>query len=184
MTEKGKQFEQIFETIASDPSAWLEQAQGMKMAAEPVLQSFLEILNEPQSRPGVRLKKLAYIDAYMLLIGFAFENLLKAIAVSRGLLTLPNKKLKVDSMLKHDWDHHRLTGLACSLHLQLTLEEHRYFERLEEFIRWSGRYPVSMKSGIYADSRSAGRLSVTIPTDPEMSDRLFDKLSKLINNPK
>jgi hypothetical protein len=184
MTERRKQFDQTFEIIASDPSAWLEQAQGMKIAAEPILQSFREILDVPQTLPGVRLKKLAYIDAYMLLIGFAFENLLKAIAVSRGLLTLRNKQLRFDPMLSHDRGGHSLTGLASSLHLQLTSQEHQYFERLEEFIYWAGRYPVSMKSGTYADSHSAGRLSVIIPTDPEMSDKLFDKLSKLINNHK
>lgn len=184
MTEKRKKFEQTFEIIATDPSAWLEYAHGMKMAAKPILQSFLEILDVPQTLPGIRLKKLAYINAYMLLTGFAFENLLKAIAVSRGLITLDNKKLNFDSRLSSKKSGHSLTGLARDLQLQLTSEEHRYFERLEEFIYWAGRYPVPKKSDIYADSHSVHRLSVDIPNDPEMSDKLFDKLSKLISNPK
>jgi len=179
MTKERKQFEQMFKIVASDPNAWLEQAKGMKLAAEPVLQSFLEIIDEPQSRPGIRLRKLAYIDAYMLLTGFAFENLLKAIAVDRGLITLNKTNLRG---LSRQMGGHSLTELACRLNLQLTSEERNYLERLEEFTYWAGRYPVSRRLGDYADSHSAGRLSF-VTTDPEMSDRLFDRLSKLINNP-
>jgi hypothetical protein len=179
VTKERKQFEQIFRIVASDANAWLAQAKGMKLAAEPVLQDFLEIIDEPQSRPGIQLRKLAYIDAYMLLTRFAFENLLKAIAVDRGLMTLNNTNLRG---LSRQMDGHSLTKLACRLNLQLTSEERNYLERLEEFTYWAGRYPVSRRLGDYADSHSACRLSF-VTTDPEMSDRLFDRLSKLTNNP-
>jgi len=186
MTQERKKYEQIFEVIASDPNSWLEYAYGMKMAAEPVLQGFLEILNEPQTRSGIRLKKLAYLEAYMLLIGFAFENLLKAIAVKRGLITVGGKGLKFDSSLtgKRARAGHGLTEIACTLQLQLTPEEQKHLKRIEEFSYWAGRYPIPKELSTYVDSHSGGNLSLVIPTDSKMTDRLFDKLSRLINNPK
>jgi len=183
MTKERDQFEETYEIVAKDPGVWLEQAQGMRVAANPILKSLLEILYEFQNRPGVRLQKLAYVTGYMILIGFAFEMLLKAIAVDRGLITVKNKHLEFDRKLKHmnQKGGHCLTGIADDLQLKLTPQEHQYLWRLEEYIYWA-RYPVSMKSGTYADAHSGRRLSFTT-ADPGLSDKLFNKLTKLINTP-
>ncbi len=58
MTEKRNQYEQTFAIIANDPSAWLEYAYGMKMTAQLILQSFLEIVDQPISRPECGLNNM------------------------------------------------------------------------------------------------------------------------------
>ncbi len=177
MTRPREQFEETFALIATDPGAWVEQAHGMRVAAEPILQSFLEILDESQTRPGIRLKKLAYVRAYMLLMGFGFENLLKAIAAKRGLLTA-NPDLSVDESVSKEKGGHSLTGLARSLGLELPPAEREYLQRLEEYVYWAGRYPVSRRRGTYVEGHSAGRLTF-ITSDPRLGTELFDKLAGL-----
>ena len=181
MTKERKQFEEHFALTVMDPSSWLEQAQGIRVAASPVLERLLGILHEPQTRPGVRLQMLACVRGYMLLTGFAFENVLKAIAVKRGLLRTTSQKLIFDPKLKREKGGHSLTAFSRDLQLKLTLAERQYLKRLEEYTRWAGRYPVPLNSGEYADSHSGGRLSFTTD-DPRMGDVLFDKLSDLVES--
>jgi hypothetical protein len=180
MNQRRGQFEEAFALTAADPGAWVEQAQGMTIAAEPILKSLLEILDESQNRPGIRLRKLAYVRAYMLLMGFGFENLLKAIAAKRGLLAT-NPNLTLDRGLSREKGGHSLTGLARSLQLALTDAEQEYLERLEEYVYWAGRYPVSLKRDTYVDGHSARRLSF-ITSDPTLGGELFDKLVKLVES--
>lgn len=180
MAQKRRQAEETFALTAMAPEAWLEQAQAMRVAAEPILQSFLGILHTSQTRPGVRLRKLAYTRAYMLLTGLAFENLLKAIAVKRGLLTA-NPDLTFDQGLNREKGGHSLIGLARSLQIELILAEQEYFQRLEEYLYWAGRYPVPLKLGTYTDSYAARRLSFSM-TDPKLGDELFEKLAKLVQS--
>jgi hypothetical protein len=181
MTKARKQLEDHFAITVMDPGSWLEQAQGMRVAANPVLERLLGILHESQTRPGMRLQQLACIRGYMLLTGFAFENVLKAIAVKRGLLRTANQKLIFDTKLKREKGGHSLTALSRDLQLKLTLAERQYLRRLEEYIRWAGRYPVPLNSGEYADSYSGSRLSFTM-ADPRMGNALFDKLSVLVRS--
>ena len=177
MTRQREQFEETYALIATDPGAWAEQAQGMRVAAEPILQSLLEILNQSQNQPGIRLKKLAYVRAYMLLMGFGFENLFRAIAAKRGLL-MTNPNLRVDGRVAQEKGGHGLTGFARSLRLELSPTERKYLQRLEEYVYWAGRYPVARKRGTYVDAHSARRLSF-ITSDPSLGTKLFDKLALL-----
>jgi hypothetical protein len=176
MGQRHGQYEKTFALLAADPGAWVEQAQGMAIAAEPIHKSLIEILHESQNRPGIRLRKLAYVRAYMLLMGFGFENLLKGIAVKRGLLET-NPKLTFRG-LSHEKGGHCLTGLARSLELALTPDEKQYLERLEEYVHWAGRYPVSLTPDTYVGAHSASRLSF-ITSDPTLGGILFDRLVKL-----
>ena len=177
MPRQCEQFEETYALTATDPGAWAEQAQGMRVAAEPILQSLLEILNQSQNQPGIRLKKLAYVRAYMLLMGLGFENLFKAIAAKRGLL-MKKPDLHFDERLSQEKGGHSLTGFARSLRLELSPAEREYLQRIEEYVYWAGRYPVALKRGTYVDAHSARRLSF-ITSDPSLGTGLFDKLALL-----
>lgn len=177
MSQQRKQFEETYELIATDPDAWAEQAQSMKVAAEPILQSLLEILSQSQNEPERRLKTLAYIRAYILLMGFGFENLFRAIAAKRGLLRA-DPDLHVDGGVIQEKGGHGLTGSARSLRLELSSTEREYLQRLEEYVHWGGRYPVARKCGTYVGALSAQRLSF-ITSDPRLGTELFDKLAAL-----
>lgn len=183
MSQRSREHEETFALEAGDPYAWLEHAKTLKIAAEPILERLRETIRDSTSHPAIRnILMLAYSRGYMLLTGFAFENLLKAIAVGRGLITPDNGRLKFDPSLNRQKSGHSLTGLSHSLKLQLAAEELDYLGRLEEYTYWGGRYPVSNSLDTFVNGYSARRLSFK-PTDPSLSDRLFDKLSKLISRP-
>lgn len=177
MTPQREQFEDTYALIATDPGSWAGLAREMSVAAEPILQDLLRISSQSQNLPGIRLKKLAYVRAYMLLMGFCFENLFKAIAAKRGLLTT-NPDLRFDGRLAKEKGGHGLTGIARVLQLDLSPSERKYLQRLEEYVHWAGRYPVALKRGTYVDAHSSRRLSF-ITSDPRLGTDLFDKLVEL-----
>lgn len=174
------QFEESYKLIGIDPAAWLEQAFGMKIAADPVLKSLMDICCNPQDQLDVRLKKLAYVRAYMLLMGYAFENLIKAIAAKRGLLSM-NPNLGFDKSFKQEKGGHGLSASAGSLDLKMSASERAYLRRLEEYLHWAGRYPVSLKRGTYVDGYSERQLTF-ISSDPQLGDALFKRWTDLIEN--
>lgn len=113
----------------------------------------------------------------MLLMGFSFENLFKAIAAKKGLLKT-NPDLCFDARVSKEKGGHGLTGIARSLQLGLSPDEKEYLQRLEEYVYWAGRYPVPLKRGTYVGAHSSQQLSF-ITTDPELGTELFDRLAKL-----
>lgn len=180
MTRLRAQLEETYALVGRDPAAWVEQAQGMRIAADPILESLLHIVDVPQNQPGIRLKKLAYVRAYMLLMGYSFENLLKAIAASRGLLAT-DPDMRFDTSFKREKGDHGLTAAARSLDLEMSPSEEAYLRRLEEYLYWAGRYPISRRRGTYVDGHSERHLTF-ISSDPELGGALFDRFAEVVAN--
>jgi hypothetical protein len=157
------QAQESFAVHSTDPAAWYELARTLRMAAEPIQRRLFEIAEIPQNLEGIRLEKLAYVRAYMLLTGLAFENLLKAIGLLR------HQSIK-------ERGGHGLVGMAQSLALDLAPAERDYLGRLEEYVVWAGRYPVSRKAGTYVTSERRGLLTFR-SDDPQVSETLFEKLA-------
>src|SRR5689334_18642274 len=80
MTPPRDDINEAFDRQSADPQAYLLLARTLTIAAAPELAGFREAVHAPPAE--VRLEVLAYINAYMLLTGLAFENLLKATALS------------------------------------------------------------------------------------------------------
>lgn len=180
MMQSRDQFEESYKLIGTDPAAWLEQALGMKIAADPVLESLMALFCNSGNKIDVRLKKIAYVRAYMLLMGYAFENIIKAIAAKRGLLAM-NPNLGFDKSFKQEKGGHGLSAAAGSLDLDMSASEQAYLRRLEEYLHWAGRYPVSLKRGTYVDGHSERQLTF-ISSDPQLGDALFHRWADLIEN--
>jgi hypothetical protein len=70
---------------------------------------------------------------------------------------------------------HGLLAIADSLTLDLAQEERDFFRRLEEYVVWAGKYPVSLAAEAYVTSDRERLLSFR-SDDPELSDSLFHKL--------
>ena len=180
MTQSRNQIEETYKNIGTDPATWFEQALGIKIAADPVLKSLMDLFCDSGNQVDVRLKKIAYVRAYMLLMGYAFENLIKAIAAKRGLLAL-NPNLSFDKSFKQEKGGHGLSASAISLDLDMSASEQAYLRRLEEYLHWAGRYPVSLKRGTYVDGHSERQLTF-ISSDPQLGDTLFQRWTALIEN--
>jgi hypothetical protein len=69
--------EETYRLVEGDALGWLEHGRGALLSAEVVYAALTEIMPLSQTLPGIREKKLAYMQSFMLLTAIAFENLLK-----------------------------------------------------------------------------------------------------------
>ena len=92
--------EGVYELLGQSPLTWLEQAEFLRMSAALILKKLAEILDIPQTYPGVRAQKMAFIDSYMLLMGLSFENLIKGVHI------LKTPSLSIEDRMKI-WKSHR-----------------------------------------------------------------------------
>jgi hypothetical protein len=134
-----------------DPAAWIRSADALIEAAEclrPAVEEHWRRVQEaieggePTSWP---IKGPRIIPVHTMLMGFAAENLLKAIAVRRWAAKLPADLEKLPEELAN----HGLWALAQKLDLDLTPREAQLLWRLGDYAMWSGRYPMPVALGSF-----------------------------------
>jgi hypothetical protein len=174
MTKK-QNAEELFEIIGSDAHSWLTQAKRMKMIADtilPLLQD--ELLIAPAVR-GTQQRRLAYLDTYMLLTGLAFENLIKGILIGRNPALVTGDRIESGILGRKG---HGIAKGARSI-IGLTAQELQLLGRIEEYLFWSGRYPLPLKSGVFVKSE-VKELRTFRRNDPESVNKLFDQLATVL----
>ncbi|HOE71189.1 MAG TPA: hypothetical protein PLR56_01515 [Brevefilum sp.] len=75
---------------------------------------------------------------YYLLIGFAFENLIKAHIIKNKVYLKKSKALKFPNILKD----HDLVNLCKKAKLEISQKESTLLNNISEFVIWEGRYPI------------------------------------------
>jgi hypothetical protein len=176
-SEETEEFEDLFTAQASEPAAWIEVARTLRVGARPVFARWQEIEDVSQNKDGVRLEKLGCVRAYMLLTAVAFENVLKAIAVKRELLTSDGDRLRHHDSLRRRGGH-GLSEIASNLDIPLTQTDVDFLRRLEEYLVWGARYPVPIHAQESARAQKNSLLTVR-SYDVQLSDDLFDRLLRL-----
>ena len=120
-------------TGAKQPIGWLLGAKDLKCAADVLAKAPTNI----ETEFGIQ-------RVYLMLMGFALENLLKGLLVSSS----PDQYVRKDDKL-FDWgkDGHNLVKLAQWAGLELSETEVDICRRLSRFSTWAGRYwfPRSVK---------------------------------------
>jgi hypothetical protein len=131
--------DETYRLVESDAVGWLEQGRGALLSAEVVYAALTEIMPLSQTLQGIREKKLAYVQSFMLLTAIAFENLLKGIVVA----VEPTgwRDLKADS-------GHGISTFAA-MFTTLSEPERDLLLRLQEYLVWAGRYTIPTKSARY-----------------------------------
>jgi len=168
-----RDWEDLFDAQANEPLAWIEVARTLRLGAQPVFTRMQEIQDVSQNIDAARLEKLGCARAYMLLTAVVFENMLKAIAVKRGLLTADRGRLRFDRSLSRN--RHGLRRIAETLKLDLTPGEVDLLERLEQYLVWAARYPVPLLAQQSVRAEEESLLSL-IPSDVQVGDNLFNRL--------
>lgn len=136
----------LFQAAQESPGSWLLQALRLRAAADRIDETSIPVRDD---EPLV-----TFLAEYHLLLGLAFENLLK------GYIALVRLESGMSPSLPKDCYVHTLETLAvrpeCST-LQLTAEEIGALARLSPYIEWAGRYPLPKRSNnivpIYSGSR-------------------------------
>lgn len=91
------------------------------------------------------------IPIYYLLIGFAFENLLKAILIERTLKKEEKPITKFPNLLKD----HDLLNLCNKARINLENEEEVLLKDISDYIIWEGRYPIPLNKQEFTPKKRA-----------------------------
>jgi len=161
--------QETYQLLESDPLSWLEQARGARLSADVIYAALTEIMPLSQTLPGVREKKLAYMQSFMLLTALAFENLLKGIAVAEEPTSW--KRLQDDS-------GHGISTFAAAV-TALSGAERDLLQRLQEYLVWAGRYTIPTKPARFASNHLLRTLRAN---DSLLISALFERLSAILND--
>ncbi|MCW2311590.1 hypothetical protein [Rhodoferax antarcticus] len=123
--------------LASQESSggWFIQATGLHAAAERLDREKHPVQDDEPT--------LSFLSEHQLLLGLAFENLLK------GFIVLVRLKTGQKPALPRDCYVHKLEALATRVEcgeLALTADKIMFLSRLSPYIKWAGRYPIPRKS--------------------------------------
>jgi hypothetical protein len=127
----------------SDKKRWINKADDLLRAAsllEPEVECIYRTWSPDAQLPDPAIRE-GVLEVYFMLVGYAFENLLKGVHVRR--LTRGQKgnlisQAELPGLLKK----HDVLWLAKQLKLDLNSLEVDLLKRLKEVIVWRGRYPV------------------------------------------
>lgn len=117
--------------LAEEPFVWVLRADELVLAFETLA---AECDRNLQTRAhGPHLSGVAFM-----LAGFAVEVLLKALLIQT--------RVPLDENGRFELRSHHLAQLAVDTGFNLTDDESRLLEKLEEFLTWAGRYPIPVTS--------------------------------------
>ena len=141
------------------PGNWLLQALRLRAAADRIDGEINPVRDD---EPLV-----SFLGEYHMLLGLAFENLLK------GYISLVRLEAGISPPLPKECYVHSLEALAIRpecLGLTLTPEEIQALGRLSPYIEWAGRYPLPKKASEMLTIMSGSR-------EREVEQNLWNRLA-------
>ena len=137
---------------------------------------FRELTASPEPAHAGRVEELACMRTYMMMMGFAFENLAKAIFITRDHSIVSNANLGTWPMSRGG---HGFAKAIKSILSQLSPVDENLLLRLEEYVVWAGRYPIPKSARAYKAAEEAG-LYKHASSDVKVVEEIFSKLEKLV----
>ncbi len=145
---------QQFQLKATEPISWKSRAYLLKNAADHLFDIQYEAIShllesmeigakvdkEPViygSKGWTEQSESSLITIYFLLMGYAFENLIKAMCVLKNPNVLANDKL--NGIKSHDLRH-----LCKQCNLKLDENELALLDELSIYVVWRGKYPIPL----------------------------------------
>lgn len=135
---------------ARNPVGWLHSAEQLRRAADAVLE---HVRRDWQSLPRAFANALAgeqrppsVAGQYMMLAGFAIENLAKGLILVSEPRRVQPDPAKPGRLLRWEGSGHLLERLLRDANVTLSGAESELVARLETFINWAGRYPVALQA--------------------------------------
>jgi hypothetical protein len=170
--------EEIFEAVCRDAQAWLAQANQLKMSADIIAMELQDKMARIRFEQGLDSQFLAFLKSYMLMIGMAFENLVKGILVGRD-PSLVSRELISNKLLPRGG--HGISDGAKKV-CSISNEEFELLRRLEEYLVWAGKYPMPLKSEVFLNSQTPENLRSFSWADFELINKYFDRLAEILDN--
>jgi hypothetical protein len=155
---------ETYKLLETDAANWLETAEGLQMSAKLSWDALWALSRVPPSES--RQSRLAYMQSFMLLTAFAFEN------VCRGVATLT--KAEGWKYLANYRGGHDLSSVVSEF-VSISAEERDLLQRLETYSRWAGRYLIPKGPDQYVKAVEL-QLRTVRPADLELAEQLFERL--------
>ena len=135
--------------ITNDHKPWIKYWERLKYSSEILkknIEYVFESLNEANTSDIPKIK--ATIEAYMLLLGYSQENLIKGALMKKHFLEFGECSFNdLKEIKKNVWknvDGHSLVKLTeVNEIIEIYKAERNVLTRLEEYIKWAGRYEYS-----------------------------------------
>ena len=148
MTWLNSMFNRQFAQRVLSPRHWIITANGLVSAAECLVQNietFWQALDTDDDETPIPLSAMIgsrYQNTFLMLYGFAIENLCKAYVVTQ-LSTADRVSLNLGRLPGRMKSHNLRDLVKAQLGLTLDINEDELLKRLEAAVTWAGRYPVS-----------------------------------------
>ena len=170
--ERLERLKRSFNYNLDNEAIWYGQAENLKAAADEIC--WLDENHEDRSKAhhlGNTLKFL--IGTYRMLLGLAFENLLKGLLIAQGV------SAGEDGKLFESFTTHKINQLLAKLDtakFPLNKEERKLLMELEEHVLWGGRYPLPKK---YEDLHLPGHGNADHRREQELWSRMVSYMKEV-----
>jgi len=167
---------------ARNPVGWLHSAEQLKRAADAVLAL---VRGDWESLPraftgafmgGQRPPSVA--GQYMMLAGFAIENLAKGLILVREPYRVQPDPAKPGRLLRWEGSGHLLEPLLHDAHETTSAAESELVSRFETFINWAGRYPVALQATEMAHPPGHDARARMSSDDIAVFEALYERLQR------
>ena len=133
---------EYYKQILCDPVKWIETAEALREAAEPLANVLRELLSGDTSVNSLVLHRKVHV--FEMLWAYCLENLLKALIVSRRLVDKTGEQGK--PRLPEEINSHDLITLAKTAGLEYLVEDYLdILAKLSQCSTWYGRYPLPVR---------------------------------------
>jgi len=162
-----------FRSLARDPDSWLRMARGHRSVAEVLWCRYLDVRGADLDDPRHEESKGCFLG-FMLHAGLAVENAAKGALIAKKPRIVEGPKLN-----RRAWGRkggHELGRLVDRVLDCLSEEETDLLARLEQSVRWTGKYPVPLEG----DRLSWEGRQIDYPKDHQTLDELLERLYRAI----
>ena len=168
-------------SAARNPAAWLLSAEQLKRAADAVLQlvqdDWASLANAfSRTLAGVQPPPPPVAAQYMMLAGFAAENLAKGLILLREPRRVQPNVKNPGRLLRWEGSGHLLARLLDQTGEELSGAERELLSRFETFINWAGRYPVALRAMEMAHAPGADGPTRMSSDDVAVFEKLYERL--------
>lgn len=180
-----------FKNFVIDHEQWLQNARRLKTSADIL---FEKLERRPSREEIVKMgtathqeDRFAYFQSYMLLTGYALENIVKGYSIYK--YGKENKwqasEISFKYLKNEVWkvkNGHKISLIAQkSLNQKLSDKEKNLLERFENFVIWSGRYTIP-KSKNKFEEVTKGKIKLGINSqEKRIIDHFFSKIFNQVN---
>ena len=172
MVEDESWLKEVFKSKTQNPYEWLEAARRLKISADIIFSQLKQLELSHPSKPVERQKQWAFIESYMMLSGFALENLLKGIYVAEN----PDK-INLEKIDLGSWGYggHALVDLNKSIPVEFNQSQKDLLKELQNFTIWAGRYPLPISSSKFKEI-------IFNSDDSEIINNVFQQLEEQLSS--